>query len=97
MKRLPLFFLIFALTGCATHAKYAEYLNSWKGASEAELVDSLGIPDGTYQKDTWKYLTYYRQTGEDFCKTIFVLEEDKVIKWQASGEACVSDKTSRSD
>lgn len=95
MNRFFLVSLMLISAGCATRAKYAEYLNSWKGASEAELVDTFGIPDGTYQKDTWKYLTYYRQDGESFCKTVFVIEDDKVIKWNASGDDCVSNRVSR--
>ena len=95
MTKLILTCLMLFLTGCATRTKYAAYLDSWKGASEAALVDSFGIPDGTYQKDTWKYLTYYRQEEDGFCKTVFVLEEDKVIKWNASGDACISEKSAR--
>lgn len=95
IKPFLLTLTILSLSACATRTKYVSYLNSWKGASEKELVETFGIPDGTYEKNGWKYLTYNRQTDDEYCKTVFIIENGKIIKWTTSGNDCKSDKTSR--
>ncbi|WP_392561070.1 hypothetical protein RHO12_07675 [Orbus sturtevantii] len=49
---------ILILAGCATTAKYEKILDSWVGASEQQLIESWGIPDGTYEAGNLKFLSY---------------------------------------
>tara|TARA_R110000765_G_scaffold419573_1_gene523885 strand:+ start:103 stop:603 length:501 start_codon:yes stop_codon:yes gene_type:complete len=47
------------LNGCATQSNYKAELDTWVGATENELVNSWGPPNGLYNKpDGGKILTY---------------------------------------
>lgn len=46
------------LTGCATTEKYEAKLNSMIGMQETELVADWGIPNGMYEADGVRYLSY---------------------------------------
>lgn len=62
MKKNSVLCLVFILISCATQGKYQKRLDTWLGHSENELVSSLGIPNGSYEREInnkkVKYLTY---------------------------------------
>jgi hypothetical protein len=49
---------LFALTGCATTANYEKILNSWKGATELDLVRKWGPPQRTYRVGSHQFIVY---------------------------------------
>lgn len=58
MKRIAAALLLILLAGCATTAKYEKVLNTWVGSSEKDLVRKWGPPQGVYESDGTRYLTY---------------------------------------
>ena len=62
MKIIYSFLIALFAASCATKAGYENMLASWVGQSENALVDSWGIPDGTYNREiegvNVKYLIY---------------------------------------
>ena len=53
-------FLTLLLVGCATTANYEKMLQTTLGMSENNLVARFGIPQGSYENDGVRYLTYSR-------------------------------------
>ena len=53
-------FLTLLLVGCATTANYEKMLQTTLGMSENNLVARFGIPQGSYENDGIRYLTYSR-------------------------------------
>ena len=47
-----------ALAGCATSENYEKVLETWIGSKESELVSQWGVPDGFYESENIRYLTY---------------------------------------
>jgi hypothetical protein len=47
-----------ALWGCATGAKYTDALNSWKGHSDADLINSWGKPADTFNSNGHAFMVY---------------------------------------
>ena len=92
-------------TGCATTEKHEATLDTWLGSTEDELVAAWGIPDGTYQSGTDKYLIFqsrsaYTAAGVGdlapttynlHCKTVFTITDRLVSNWQHQGNYCVAD------
>jgi hypothetical protein len=61
MKRLlAIFIAIVGISGCATTANYEKTLQTSIGKTETELVAALGIPQGSYENEGVRYLTYSR-------------------------------------
>ncbi len=52
--------------GSALHAR----LTSWIGVSERELVNSQGEPNGFYERNGYRYLTYSQQRVEDILHVV---------------------------
>lgn len=48
------------LVGCATTANYEKILKTTLSKSEKELVAAWGIPQGSYESEGVRYLTYSR-------------------------------------
>jgi hypothetical protein len=46
------------LTTCATTGHYEATLNSWKGSSEASLIESWGTPTDIFNSNGHKFLVY---------------------------------------
>jgi hypothetical protein len=46
------------LSGCATTENYKKIVDSWIAAKESALVDAWGPPNGFYEIDGVRYLTY---------------------------------------
>ncbi|QWD62905.1 hypothetical protein [Polynucleobacter sp. MWH-UH25E] len=59
MKRY-LFVLGLLLAGCATTANYEKILQTTIGKPEKDLVAAWGIPQGSYENEGVRYLTYSR-------------------------------------
>ena len=53
-------FFALLLVGCATTANYEKMLQTTLGMSENNLVARFGIPQGSYENDGIRYLTYSR-------------------------------------
>lgn len=79
MKSLAVILAALALSGCATSAKYEALLETWKGKSINELVESWGYPDNTimapngntvyvygYHQSTYIPKTNYISSGVGF-------------------------------
>ncbi len=67
--RIALSATLFAvlIAGCATETGYRERLAAWQGASEGDLVEAWGVPDGFYEApDGARYLTYRRERTSYF-------------------------------
>jgi hypothetical protein len=61
MKRLlAIFIAIVGISGCATTANYDKLMKTTIGKSEKDLVAALGIPQGSYESEGVRYLTYSR-------------------------------------
>jgi hypothetical protein len=61
MKRLlAIFIAIVGISGCATTANYEKVLQTTIGKSEKDLVAAWGIPQGSYENEGVRYLTYSR-------------------------------------
>ena len=54
--------LSIGLSSCATEAKYQEYLKSYMGKTETQVVQAWGVPDKTYETGSKKYLGW-RKNG----------------------------------
>lgn len=48
------------LAGCATTANFEKKLNGYLGKTESQLVAEEGIPQGSYEADGVRFLTYSR-------------------------------------
>jgi hypothetical protein len=60
MRKLLLIAFL-GLAACATTANYEKNLNALVGTTEGNLVETWGIPDGSYSPDpATKYLVYNR-------------------------------------
>jgi hypothetical protein len=60
-KFFPALFLVVSfLIGCATTENYEKILQSTIGKSEKALVGAWGIPQGSYENEGVRYLTYSR-------------------------------------
>ena len=61
MRRLlPLYIAILGISSCATTANYEKILQTTLGKSETALVAAWGIPQGSYENEGVRYLTYSR-------------------------------------
>ena len=61
MRRLlPLYIAILGISSCATTANYEKILQTTLGKSETALVATWGIPQGSYENEGVRYLTYSR-------------------------------------
>jgi len=61
MRRLlPLYIAILGISSCATTANYEKILQATLGKSETALVAAWGIPQGSYENEGVRYLTYSR-------------------------------------
>ncbi|MDH3997287.1 MAG: hypothetical protein OET90_00465 [Desulfuromonadales bacterium] len=82
-------FLIFIvlLVGCTN---YSWMLDSWVGASEAELVEVWGEPDTVLSLDPGKVLTYDKYWSDvsgvhNRGRMRFIIDgEGKVVRWEKS-------------
>jgi len=59
-KLLAIFIAIFGISGCATTSNYEKVLQTTIGKSEKDLVAAWGIPQGSYENEGVRYLTYSR-------------------------------------
>jgi hypothetical protein len=59
-KLLAVFIATFGIFGCATTANYEKVLQTTIGKSEKDLVAVWGIPQGSYENEGVRYLTYSR-------------------------------------
>ncbi len=62
MRRL-LFLLPLALAACATEPPLETRLQPLVGRTEAELVQTLGVPSATYEADGNRFLQYEERTS----------------------------------
>ncbi|QWE26496.1 hypothetical protein [Polynucleobacter sp. AP-Ainpum-60-G11] len=58
--KFSLFAFVALLVGCATTANYEKILKTTIGKTEKELVAVWGIPQGSYENEGIRYLTYSR-------------------------------------
>lgn len=62
MRRFLILSLV-AISGCATQAKFAEHMDTWVGATEAQLVGNFGPPQSSYVvSDGSKVIGYTRNS-----------------------------------
>jgi hypothetical protein len=59
-KLLAIFTAIVGISGCATTANYEKILQTSLGKTENQLVAAWGIPQGSYENEGVRYLTYSR-------------------------------------
>lgn len=107
MIRLVIFFInIFIVSGCVHYSvePYRNYLATFKGYSETDIIRNFGIPTKTYTTQNSLFLNYtktssgsattkagnsYYTTHHDyFCSTTFVLQSDKVVDYFFDGNSC---------
>ena len=50
--------LAYAIAGCTTKQEHEAILNSWLGSTEKDIVTSWGPPDGFYEVEHQRYLTW---------------------------------------
>jgi hypothetical protein len=55
---IALCFAALLLAGCTTQADFTKKLDSWVGSKETELISSWGPPNGFYETEGTKYITY---------------------------------------
>ena len=60
--------LLFIFSSCSSIEEFEDNLSTWFGASELELIDSLGVPDKTYEIGERKYLVW--ENAENYAFTI---------------------------
>lgn len=58
MKKYFSLIFLSILVGCATTANYDKILKTSVGKSEKDLVAAWGIPQGSYENEGIRYLTY---------------------------------------
>lgn len=59
MKKMMVVAFLFVAAGCVTTAeKYGDFLDSWVGVGELELVRKWGAPDKSYEVKGVKFLTF---------------------------------------
>ena len=105
MRIMTMLVTVLVLAGCVLAANYQAKLQTWVGKSEIELVESIGPPDSWYEVAGSKFISYNRQRGVTYirtvgpmsavgipswCKTTFQIRDSLVSSWQVQGNACRS-------
>ena len=91
--------LLFALLGCHNkQSNYAQFLQSWIGKSEADLVATWGAPNEmkniTQQQQQFVYIKQKSQKNDfgleliSYCQTTFITTNDIITNYSFNGDGC---------
>ena len=74
---------------------YQEQLSRWEGESEADLVNTWGMPQQTHAlADGGRILEYRYSEDESSCTTRFTLDQSgKIVRWWFTGVSCSAPST----
>lgn len=80
------------LAGCATEQGFRKALDSWKGSSINELIqsDKFGTPYGSYEAEGYRYYIFREEYSGHYCKTDFKTKNGVIIDATYQGNRCTS-------